>query len=207
MEPDDRRDGSGGWPTAHDADARVRPPDADGPAPREDVVLHTVHGRGGDRLCLSRCLAGWRHELPDLSAAGPSDRRWLPARAHDVPGLLEHTRPVARPPDARHVFGQGLRVLLHFGQRRHAIRPGRWVGDGFGHQRRDRYRCRLDRGRRDRGIRFPRGDGYGVDLQRAGDSQHREQPVGHLDQPGGRPRPGGNVCHACPRFRTPLSAS
>ena len=56
------------------------------------------------------------------------------------------------------------RLFLAFGKPRHAIYPGRRLGDGFGDQERYADRGRLDRRRRHGGIRFPCGPGVRVHL-------------------------------------------
>ena len=67
-------------------------------------------------------------------------------------------------------------------------------------------RLGVDRRRRHRRVRLPRGDGLRLDLPRAGDPQHRQQPVGDLDVPGLRPRRVGDVRLSRPRLRHRLAA-
>ena len=49
-------------------------PHADGAAAGQDVLLHAVHRRGGDRLRLPDGAREGRHEFPHLPPAGSADR-------------------------------------------------------------------------------------------------------------------------------------
>ena len=81
---------------------------------------------------------------------------------------------------------QGL--LLDLGQPRHAVHPGRGLGDGLGDQGRHQDRVGVDRRRRHRRVRLQHRAHLRARLQRAGDPQRRQQPVGDLDVPGHRRR-------------------
>jgi hypothetical protein len=67
-------------------DARLRRPHADRAAAEEDLVLHAVPGRGGDRDRARARARRRRHVLSDLPPAGPAARarRRLDGR-DDVP--------------------------------------------------------------------------------------------------------------------------
>ena len=73
-----------------------------------------------------------RHEFPDLPAGRPADRRRLSDGHHDEPDLLQRGRSAEGPAAAGHVFLEGARLLLDLRQSRHAIHPGRRLGDGLG---------------------------------------------------------------------------
>ncbi len=118
-----------------DEDARLRRAHADRAAAEEDLVLHAVPRRGGDRdRARARARAG-RHELPDLSAAGaaPRARRRLDGRA-DVPAPQQRARPAQGPPAAGDVLVQARRLLHDLGQPRDAVHPGGRLGNGVGDQ-------------------------------------------------------------------------
>ena len=188
-------------PAQHDDAARLRRAHADGAAPGQDLVLHAAHGRRGRELCLFEGAPARRHELPDLPAGGAPDRRRLSAHGHDVPDLLQRARPAQGAADAGALFVAEARLFLAFGKPRHAIYPGRRLGDGFGDQERYADRGRLDRRRRHGGIRFPCGARVRVHLQGAGGAQYREQSMGDLDLPGHRPRRLRHVRGARPGLR------
>ena len=76
-------------------------------APGQDLVLHALHRRRGDRRRRKR----WRCDaddmcLPDLPPAGIADRPPLAAGRDDVPGLSNAKRPAERPAVAGHVLVQ-----------------------------------------------------------------------------------------------------
>ena len=121
-------------PAGDGEDARLRRSHAAGAAPGQDVVLHALHRRGGVRRRPGARAGPRRHVLPDVPPAGLADRPRLAARRHDVPDLLQREGPAARPADAGHVLGPRGRVLHDLRQPRHAVHPGRRLGDGGGHQ-------------------------------------------------------------------------
>ena len=114
--------------------------------------------------------------------------------------------PLQGPAAAGHVLVARARLLLDLRQPRDAIHPGGGLGDGVGDQERHSDRGRLDRRRLDGGVGFPRRARLRLDLQGAGRAQHRQQPVGHLDLPGHRPRRLGDLRRARPRLRHPGAA-
>ena len=86
---------------AHDAeDPRLRRAHADRATAEEDLVLHAVPGRGGDRHRAGHGARAGRHVLSHLPPAGNPDRARLSARRHDVPALLQRPRPGPRAADA-----------------------------------------------------------------------------------------------------------
>ncbi len=117
-------------PAPHVARPRVRPEDAHCTTAGQGVVLHAGARRGGGGLRISRRSAHGRHELPDVPPARAADRGGLSDRADDGAGVLERARPAPRSADARDVLGARVRLLLHLGQPRHAVRAGSGVGDG-----------------------------------------------------------------------------
>ena len=175
-------------PARHDADARLRRAHAALAAAGQDVVLHPVPRRGGDRLRPSQGAGARRHVLSDLPPAGAPDRARLAAGRYDVRDLLQRKGPAERPPAAGALFVEGGRVLHRLRQSRHAISAGGRLGDGLGDHGRHQDRLGLDRRRRDGGNRFPFGAGVRLRLPPAGHSQHRQQPVGDLVLSGHRRR-------------------
>ncbi len=174
-------------------DARIRRTDADRAAAEEAVVLHAVPGRGGDRRRPGAGARADRHVLPDLPAAGHPDHARLSAGRHDVPAVQQRPRSGARPPDAGHVHVAATRLLHDLRQPRHAVHPGRRLGDGLGDQGRHAHRLGLDRRRLDRRGRLPQRAHVRGRLPRAGHPQRRQQPVGDLVLPGHRRGRGRHV--------------
>ena len=128
--PADRRRRCCAGPARHDEDARLRRPHADRAAAEQDLVLHAVPGRGGDR---HRARAGARS--PATCASRPTasraccsratTRRWSsmmcqmlsnerdPLKGRQLPVMYSYKR-------------AGL--LLDLGQPRHAVHPGGRLG-------------------------------------------------------------------------------
>ena len=172
----------------HDADPRLRRAHAPVAAPGQDVVLHHLPRRGGDRDRASQGARGGRHVLSDLPPAGPAHRPGLADRRHDVRDLLQRERSPQWPPASRALFVQEGRVLQRLRQPGHAISASGRLGDGVGDFGRYAHRVGLDRRRIDRGKRFPCGAGVRLRLSAAGHSQRRQQPVGDLVLSGHRGR-------------------
>ena len=122
-------------PARDDEDAHLRRPHADRAAAKEDVVLHAVPGRRGDR---HRACAGarpWRHVLSDLPPAGPAAR--ARRRRHgrdDLPVAVQRARSAEGPAAAGDVFVQARRLLQRQRQPGHAVHPGGGLGHGVGDQ-------------------------------------------------------------------------
>ena len=197
---DDKGDAVGDWagaldarrtaqgPARHDADPRLRRAHAALAAPGQDVVLHHLPRRGGDRDRASQGARGRRHVLSDLPPAGPAHRLRLADRRHDVRDLLQREGSSQGAPASRALFVQGGRILHRLRQSRHPISASRRLGDGLGDLGRYAHRLGLDRRRRDGGERFPFGAGVRLRLPAAGHSQRRQQPVGDLVLSGHRRR-------------------
>ena len=138
---------------ARDAeDTRLRRAHADRAAAEEDLVLHAVPRRGGDRDARMR----WR--CATATCAFPTYRQQglllarddiVDGRA-DVPAAEQRARPDEGPPAAGDVFVQARRLLLDLRQPRDAVHPGGRLGDGLGDQGRHEDRVGLDRRRRHR---------------------------------------------------------
>ena len=188
-------------------DPRLRRPHADRAAAEEDLVLHAVPRRGGDRDRARARHRRRRHVLPDLSPAGPAARarRRLDGR-HDVPADVERARSAQGPAAAGDVLGQARRLLHDQRQPRDPVHPGGRLGDGLGDQGRHPDRLRLDRRRRHRRGRLPHRAHLRPRLPGAGDPQRRQQPVGDLDLPGDRRRRGDHLRGARHRLRHRLAA-
>ena len=98
------------------------------------------------------------------------------------------------------------RLLHHLRQPRHAVHPGRGLGDGLGDQGRHEHRLGLDRRRRHRRSRLPHRAHLRPRLPRAGDPERGQQPVGDLDVPGDRRRRSHHLRRARRRLRHRLAA-
>ena len=122
-------DAAAARPARDDEDARLRRAHADRAAPEEDLVLHAVPRRGGDRHRARAGARAGRHVLPDLPPAGPAAgaRRRRHGRA-DVPAAEQRARPDEGPPAAGDVLVQARRLLLDLGQPRDAVHPGGRLG-------------------------------------------------------------------------------
>ena len=176
--PQRRRSAQG--PARHDADPRLRRAHALVAAPGQDVVLHHLSRRGGDRDRASQGPRRGRHVFSDLPPAGPADRPGLADRRYDVRNLLERERSSQRPSASRALFVQEGWVFLRLRQPRHTISASGWLGDGVRNFGRYAHRVRLDRRRIDRGKRFPCGARVRLRLPAAGHSQRGQQSVGDL---------------------------
>ena len=193
-------------PARHDADPRLRRAHAALAAPGQDVVLHHLARRGGDRQRPPQGARAGRHVLSDLPPAGAPDRARLAAGRHDVRDLLQREGPAEGPPAPRALFVQGGGLLHRLRQSRHAISAGRRLGDGLGDHGRHEDRLGLDRRRRDGGDRLPFGAGVRLRLPAAGHPQHRQQPVGDLVLPGHRRRRERQIRRPRARLRHRLAA-
>ena len=111
----DRR-GAARGPAPHDDAAHLRRAHADGAAAGQDLLLHAAYGRGGGELRLPQGAGARRHELPDLPAGRPADRRRLSDGRDDEPDLFQRARPAEGPAAAGHVFVEGARLLLDLRQ-------------------------------------------------------------------------------------------
>ena len=215
---DDNGDAVGAWaggavarrsaqgPARHDADPRLRRAHAPLAAPGQDVVLHPVSRRGGDRDRPSEGAQAGRHVLSNLSPARPLDRLRLADRRHDVPDLRQRTGSSQGPAAARALFGQGGRILHRLRQSWHPISARGRLGDGLGDLRRYPHRLGLDRRRGDGGERLPFRAGVRVRLPAAGHSQRRQQPMGDLVLSGDRRRREREIRRPRARLRHPVAA-
>ena len=188
----DRRRAAAPRPARDDEDARLRRAHADRAAAEEDLVLHAVPGRGGDR---GRARAG--AASPATCASRPTGSRACCWRATTSPMVELMCQLLSNERDP--LKGRQLPVMYSYKragffsisrQPGHAVHPGGGLGDGLGDQGRHADRLGLDRRRRHRRGRLPHRADLRPRLPGAGDPERRQQPVGDLDLPGDRRRRG-----------------
>ena len=180
-----RSGGAAGRPAPHAADAPVRRSHAAHAARRQDLLLHALPGRGGRVGRAVHGAAARRHAVSFLPQSGAADRARHRARGSHVPAAVQHTGHVQGPPAAGDVSLQGREYLspspgnlaTQFPQAvgwamAAAIKgedhlAASWIGEGSSAEA-DFHHALL----------------FASVYQAPGDSERREQSVGHLDLPG-----------------------
>ncbi len=189
-------------------DARLRRAHADRAAAEEDLVLHAVPGRGGDRasrqaLALEpgdMCFPTYRQQGLLIARGYPLVEMMCQLFSNERDPLKGRQLPVMYSSSAHGFFSISR-------QPRHAVHPGGRLGHGLGDQGRHADRRRPGSATASTAeADFHTALTFAARLPRAGDPQRRQQPVGDLDLPGHRRRRGDHLRRARRRLRHRVAA-